>query len=197
MTTNASGNGDNDTAEAAGDPEYTRGPATFDRRHAMVNTFTYRPPYLVERRDWLGAIAGGWELSGKIRYQTGQYLTATGNSSIGGRRADYVGGEIAIDNPDETRWFNTAAFTVPAEDRRGTATVGQIQGPSFSQWDLSLRKNFRITERLQITPIFDVFNLFNRVNFGNPNTDVSSGSYGTIGSAQPPRQFQFGARIEF
>lgn len=196
-TTNASGNGDNDTAEAPGDLEYTRGPASFDRRHALVNTFTYRPPYLLQRRDWLRAIAGGWELSGKIRYQTGQYLTATGNSSIGGRRADYVGGEIAIDNPDETRWFNTAAFTVPAEDRRGTATVGQIQGPSFYQWDLSLRKNFRITERVQITPIFDVFNLFNRVNFGNPETSVSSGSYGTIGSAQPPRQFQFGARVEF
>jgi hypothetical protein len=196
-TTNASGNGDNDTAEAPGDLEYTRGPASFDRRHAMVNTFTYRPPYLLERRDWLGAIAAGWELSGKIRFQSGQYLTANGASSIGGRRADYVGGDIAIDDPDETRWFNTAAFTIPAEDRRGTATVGQIEGPSFYQWDLSLRKNFRLTERVQITPIFDVFNLFNRVNFGNPNTDVSSGSYGTIGSAQPSRQFQFGARVEF
>jgi Carboxypeptidase regulatory-like domain/TonB dependent receptor len=196
-TTNASGNGDNDTAEAPGDLEYTRGPATFDRRHALVNTFTYRPPYLIDRSDWLGTIAGGWELSGKVRYQTGQYLTATGNSSIGGRRADYVGGEISIDNPDETRWFNTSAFTVPAEDRRGTATVGQIEGPSFYQWDLSLRKNFRISDRFRFTPIFDVFNVFNRVNFGNPDTNVSSGAYGTIGSAQPPRQFQLGVRFDF
>jgi hypothetical protein len=196
-TTNASGNGDNDTAEAPGDLEYTRGPASFDRRHALVNTFTYRPPYLLERNDWLSAIAGGWELSGKMRYQSGQYFTATGNSSIGGRRADYVGGEISIDDADETRWFNTAAFTVPAEDRRGTATVGQIEGPSFYQWDLSLRKNFRLNERFQVTPIFDVFNVFNRVNFGSPETNVSSGSYGTISSAQPPRQFQFGVRVDF
>ncbi len=72
-----------------------------------------------------------------------------------------------------------------------------IQGPSFYQWDLSLRKNFRITERLQITPIFDVFNIFNRVNLGNPDTNVTGGGYGTIGSAQPSRQFQFGARVEF
>jgi hypothetical protein len=196
-TTNASGNGDNDTAEAPGDLEYTRGPATFDRRHALVNTFTYRPPYLLERNDWLSAIAGGWELSGKMRYQSGQYFTATGNSSIGGRRADYVGGEISIDDANETRWFNTAAFTVPAEDRRGTATVGQIEGPSFYQWDLSLRKNFRLNERFQVTPIFDVFNVFDRVNFGSPETNVSSGSYGTISSAQPPRQFQFGVRVDF
>ena len=196
-TTNASGNGDNDTAEAPGDLEYTRGPASFDRRHAFVNTFTYRPPYLIDRNDWLGWVAGGWELSGKMRFQSGQYLTPSGNSSIGGRRADYVGGEISIDNPDETRWFNTAAFTVPAEDRRGTASVGMIEGPSFYQWDLSLRKNFRINERFQFTPIFDVFNVFNRVNFGNPDTNVTSGGYGTIGSAQPPRQFQFGVRVDF
>ena len=197
VITNASGNGDNDAPEAAGDLSYTRGPATFDRRHALVNTFTYRPPYLTDRSDWLGAIAGGWELSGKVRYQTGQYLTATGNSSIGGRRADYVGGEISIDDPDEARWFNTAAFTVPAEDRKGTATVGQIQGPSFHQWDLSLRKNFRITDRFRFTPIFDVFNVFDHVNLGNPDTNVSSNAYGTIGSARPSRQFQFGMRLDF
>jgi len=194
--TNASGNGDNDTAEAPGDLAYLWGPASFDRRHAFVNTFTYRPPYLLDRNDWLSAIAAGWELSGKMRFQSGQYFTPTGNSSVGGRRADYVGGEVDIDG-DETRWFNTAAFAVPAEDRPGNAAVGQIEGPSFYQWDLSLRKNFRFSDRFNVTPIFDVFNVFNRVNLGNPDVNVSSGGYGTIGSAQPPRQFQFGVRVDF
>ena len=69
---------------------------------------------------------------------------------------------------NELRWFNTDAFTVPAEDAKGTATVGQILGPSFYQWDLSFRKNFRFGGRYQATPIFDVFNLFNRLNFGAP-----------------------------
>jgi hypothetical protein len=197
VITDASGNGDNDTAEAAGDKSYTRGPASFDRRHALVNTFTYRVPFLLDRDDWLEAVAGGWEVSGKMRYQSGQYYTATGNSSIGGRRADYTGAEISIDDANEARWFNTAAFVVPAEDRKGTATVGQILGPSFYQWDLSFRKNFRFGGRYTATPIFDVFNLFNRVNFGAPETNVSSGSYGTISSAQPSRQFQFGVKFEF
>ncbi len=74
VTTNASGNGDNDTAEAPGDLEYTRGPASFDRRHAFVGTFTYRVPFLLDRGDWVEAIAGGWEVSGKVRVQSGQYL---------------------------------------------------------------------------------------------------------------------------
>jgi hypothetical protein len=197
VTTNASGNGDNDTAEAPGDLEYTRGPATFDRRHAFVGTFTYRVPFLLDRGDWLEAIAGGWEVSGKVRAQSGQYYTATGESSVGNRRANYTGAEIRFDDRNELRWFNTDAFTVPAEDARGTATVGQILGPSFYQWDLSFRKNFRFGGRYQATPIFDVFNVFNRVNFGAPNTNVSSGAYGTINSAQPSRQFQLGLRFDF
>ena len=154
-------------------------------------------PFLLDRGDWLEAIAGGWEVSGKVRAQSGQYYTATGDSSIGNRRANYTGAEIALDDGDELRWFNTDAFTVPAEDARGTATVGQILGPSFYQWDLSFRKNFRFGGRYQATPIFDVFNLFNRVNFGAPNTDVSSGAYGTINSAQPSRQFQLGVKFDF
>jgi hypothetical protein len=197
VITDASGNGDNDTAEAAGDRSYTRGPATFDRRHAFVGTFTYRVPFLLNRDDLLEAIAGGWEVSGKVRLQSGQYYTATGNSSIGGRRADYTGAEIRLDDRSELRWFNTEAFTVPAEDAKGTATVGQILGPSFYQWDLSFRKNFRFGGRYQATPIFDVFNLFNRLNLGAPNTNVTDGGYGTINTAQPSRQFQLGVKFEF
>ena len=197
VITDASGNGDNDTAEAAGDRSYTRGPASFDRRHAFVGTFTYRVPFLLDRGDLLEAIGGGWQVSGKVRLQSGQYYTATGNSSIGGRRANYTGAEISIDDRNELRWFNTAAFTVPDEGARGTATVGQILGPSFYQWDLSFRKNFRFGGRYQATPIFDVFNLFNRLNLGAPNTNVSDGGYGTINTAQPSRQFQLGVKFEF
>ena len=78
VITDASGNGDNDTAEAAGDRAYTRGPASFDRRHAFVGTFTYRVPFLLDRGDLLEAIAGGWEVSGKVRVQSGQYLHGHG-----------------------------------------------------------------------------------------------------------------------
>lgn len=194
--TNASGNGDNDAPEAVGDLDYLYGPASFDRRHAFVNTLTYRVPWLRDRGGILEGIAGGWEVSSKFRYQSGQYFTATGNSSIGGRRADYLGGEIDIDG-DEARWFNTDAFANPPNDRRGTATVGQIEGPPFKQMDISMRKNFRFGGRYNLTPIFDVFNVFNTVNFGAPNTNANVAAFGTINAAQPPRQWQIGVRFDF
>ncbi|MCC6162399.1 MAG: TonB-dependent receptor [Acidobacteria bacterium] len=196
VLTNASGNGDNDTVDGANDLDFFWGPASFDRRHAFVNTLTYRIPWLRDRGDLVEAFLGGWELSSKYRFQSGQYFTPVGNSSIGSRRAEYLGGDIAI-NGDENRWFNTDAFANPPEDRRGSAGVGVIQGPSFQQMDVSFRKNFRFGGRYNVTPIFDVFNLFNTVNLGNPNVDRNNVAFGTISTAQPPRQFQFGVRFDF
>lgn len=194
--TNASGNGDNDTVDGAGDLDFFYGPASFDRRHAFVNTLTYRLPWLRDRGGLLEAVLGGWEASSKYRYQSGAFFTPVGNSSIGSRRAEYLGGEIDIDG-DELKWFNTSAFSNPPEDRRGTATVGQIGGPSFQQMDMSFRKNFTFGGHYRLTPIFDVFNLFNTVNLGNPNVNANDVAFGTINSAQPPRQFQFGLRFDF
>jgi hypothetical protein len=199
-TGNASGIGDN--PEDAFNREFNTGPLSFDRRHAMVNTFTYAPPYLLHRRDIVGETLGGWELSGKVRWQSGQYLTVTGNTSTGTRRADYLGGAIAVDNPAADKWFNTAVFATAPDTRRGIATVGQIEGPGFYRWDMSLRKNFAFKlpgmdrdTKLQFRA--DAFNAFNRVNFGNPNTTVTGSTFGTISSAKTPREFQFSLSIDF
>lgn len=199
VLTDASGNGDNDSADGANDLSFFYGPASFDRRHAFVNTLTYRVPWLRDRGGLIEAFLGGWEASSKYRFQSGQYFTATGNSSIGNRRAEYVGGEIDIDG-DEFKWFNTAAFANPPEDRRGSATVGQIEGPGFQQMDVSFRKNFTFGGHYRLTPIFDVFNLFNTVNFVNfpgASLDANNAAFGTLTSAHPSRQFQFGLRFDF
>jgi hypothetical protein len=198
-----SGNGDN-LLDAEGirpteafDVAYFVGPTSFDRRHALVITPTYTPPYLRNRRDILGQILGGWEISGKIRWQSGQYLTPTGDTLIGVRRADYAGGEISADNRSEDRWFNTDAFAAAPVDRRGNATVGMIQGPHWKQADISLRKRFRLTQAKNVELRADVFNVFNTVNFGNPNTRTDQDAYGTITTARIPRQSQFSLRFSF
>jgi outer membrane receptor protein involved in Fe transport len=196
VETDASGFGDNPTDNELA---YNYGPASYDRRHVFVSTWTYRLPFLRDRRDILGFVLGGWEASGITRAQSGQYLTATGNTSIGARRADYVEGQdIAIDDGDENRWFNTAAFVAAPNTRRGTATVGQIQGPAYYVWDVSFRKKFSVTQDVKVGVQADIFNLFNRVNLGNPNTVTTDGNYGRINAtAGPARQMQIGVRLEF
>ena len=198
-TGNASGFGDNPTPadDPLGDPAYHTGPLSFDRRHVLITTWTYQPSLFRDRRDILGWLIGGWELSGRTRWQSGQYLTPNGNTSIGTRRADYVGGEISADDRSAQRWFNTEAFTAAPDTRRGTAQVGMIEGPHWFQVDPSIRKNFMVRGATRLQVRADVFNVFNRVNFQNPNVTTTAAAYGQITTARPARQVQLSLRLDF
>jgi hypothetical protein len=81
----------------------------------------------------------------------------------------------------------------------GNAPLGNIIGPGYYSWDLSLRKNFRLpVESMGLMIQLDAFNAFNRINYGNPATTVTtSSSFGTITSSQPPRNVQLGAKFTF
>jgi hypothetical protein len=192
-----SGNGDN--IQNGDDPfvrQFNYGPASFDRRHVFVTTYTYRMPFFRKSNAYLQNTLGGWELSGITRRQTGALLTPTGNSSIGGRRADTTGQEI--DGPRTlTEWFNRAAFANPPNDRRGLAGVGIIEGPGRHLWDLSLRKRFAITEQVGMQFQGDFFNAWNIVNLNNPNVNTNDGDYGRINGAAPARNIQLGLKLTF
>ncbi len=190
----SSGNGDN--PEDPFNRGFNYGPTSFDRRHIFVTTYTYRLPFFRKSSAWLKNSLGGWEVSGITRRQTGPYLTPTGNSSIGGRRADATG--QPIEGPQTlTEWFNKAAFANPPNERRGTAGVGVIQGPGRHLWDLSLRKRFSVTEKVGMQFQGDFFNAWNMVNLNNPNTDANNASYGTINGAAPARNIQLGLKLTF
>lgn len=196
-TGNASGTGDN--PEDAFNLEFNTGPLSFDRRHVLVTTWSLKLPFLRGRRDLLGLALGGWELTGKSKYNTGRYLTPTGNTSIGTRRADFLDAPINLpsDQRAETQWFNTAAFAAAPDTRRGTARVGMIEGPDRHIWDVSLRKNFPLTARVKLGLRAEVFNVFNRLNYDNPTITTTSGSYGRISGTGPARQAQLSIRLEF
>jgi hypothetical protein len=189
-----SGNGDN--PEDPFNRTFNYGPTSFDRRHIFVTTYTYRMPFFRKSNAFLQNTLGGWELSGITRWQTGQYLTPTGNSSIGGRRADATGQDVKGPRTIN-EWFNTAAFVNPPNDRRGTAGVGVIEGPGRHLWDLSLRKRFALTEKVGLQFQGDFFNAWNIVNLNNPNVDANNAAYGTINGAAPARNIQLGLRLTF
>ena len=177
---------------------YNYGPTTFDHRQLFVSTYTYRMPFLRSRTgSWAQALAG-WELSGIVRFQTGAYLTPTGSSTGVTRRSSYDGQPVSISDPGPNKWFNTAAFTNAPVNALGTAGVGVIEGPDWVQCDISLRKVFRIREGWTLRFTADAINAPNHTNFDNPNVSTSGGSsYGTISSAEPPRNLQFGVRLAF
>lgn len=193
-----SGNGDGlDVGEDPFNRHYNYGPASFDRRQIFVATYDYRLPFLRNRKGLTGALLSGWEASGITRFQSGAYFTISGSTSIGTRRADYLGGPVLLPNPGPDGWINPAAFATAPDGRRGTAGVGMVKGPNLQTWDFSLRKQFRMTERFRLRFQADMFNAFNRANFRGPSTVVTNGGFGTIGSTGPPRNIQFGLKLDF
>jgi len=209
--TDTSGNGDGlDVGEDPFNRHYNYGPATFDRRHIFVATYDYHIPFLRSKKGVEGAILAGWEVSGITRFQSGAPFTPTGNTAIGTRRADYLGGPVLLSNPGPDGWINPAAFAPAPLGRRGNAPVGIITGPNLQTWDFSMRKQFRLTERFNLRFQADMFNAFNRANFRAPDVAFgnctvtatsqcapSNGAFGKIGTTGPARNIQFGLRLDF
>jgi len=191
--------GQSDNPENYLDRHYNYGPLSFDRRHAFVATYVWTLPRL---NDWNTAaklVLGGWQLNGIIRLQSGQYYTVTANTSIGGRRADYVGGDVQVTGSARSinNWVNAAAFAPAPNNRFGNSPVGNVEGPGLQQYNLSLSKNFRMTERFNLRFQADAFNAFNIANFNGLNVNLSSNQFGTLASAYPPRQLQLQTKLTF
>ena len=68
------------------------------------------------------------------------------------------------------QWFNPAAFTAPAAGTFGNARRNDFTGPNLAQIDMTLSKNFTVSERLAFEFHADAYNIFNHVNYANPGT---------------------------
>ena len=198
---NGSGNGDN--AEDYENKSYNWGPSDFDRTHIFVGTWTYRLPFFRDTTNVVGAILGGWEVSGITRLQSGAPITIQGTSTIGTRRADYNGSDpYAPDQGELTAanvisWLDPAAFANPPTGRRGNSERGQFSGPGLHQWDISVRKAFRVHKETKIQIQADFFNAWNQLNLNNPATRIDQTSFGVITSAAPPRNVQLAVKFLF
>jgi hypothetical protein len=196
----ASSDGDNpDSGIEYTNRHFFYGPTTFDRRQIFVATYTYRVPFFAHRRDLLNKSLGGWDLSGITRAQSGPELTAVGSSTGVTRRADYVGGVVALPtgqrSPDH--WFNTAAFKTASASTLGTAGVGTIVGPGLYLWDVSIRKEVRYRESRSVQFRADSFNVMNHANFRSLQTTTSSSNFGTVTGSGPARNIQGEVRVTF
>jgi len=77
--------------------------------------------------------------------------------------------------------INAAAFTTPVPaTAQGNLGRNALRGFGATQWDLTLRRQFRFTERLSLQARGDVFNILNHPNFGNPINYLSSPQFGQV-----------------
>jgi hypothetical protein len=72
-----------------------------------------------------------------------------------------------------------------------------VIGPGLREFDLSLQKDLRLTERAKLQFRAEAYNLFNRPNFNIPNRTAFTANFGRISSAQDSRQLQLAMKLLF
>jgi len=154
-------------------------------------------------------VIGGWGLQGMTVLMKGFPLGMGMNSNTNygaGQRPDVVAGcKKNGSGPANTRkdmWFNPACFVSPGPFHYGNESRldNSLEAPGMANWDLSVVKKFAIDKdgKLNLQFRAEFFNLFNRVQFGTPNTSIGNSSQGKIyGQLNQPRIAQFALRITF
>jgi hypothetical protein len=190
-----------------------RAVTSYDIPHRFVVGYIYELPFGRGRRFGANApaavnwILGGWQANGITTVQSGSPLaiSASNVSGLGNptERANNNGTSPVLsgDVHDRlNRYFNTSVFSQPAPFTLGNtgAYLSDLRGPNVNNTDFSLFKEFFPREYIRVQFRAEALNIFNRVQFSNPNTSVTSTSFGVIsGQANSPRQVQFGLKILF
>jgi hypothetical protein len=171
-------------------------------------------PKLDKQNSFVKQIAGGWQTTGVIRYQSGQALTILAGSDrsqtgLGTDRATQIGSNVYGGTACGTTspcvsYLNPAAFvtTYTATSfplgTAGNVGKGAYNGPGLVTWDAGALKNISLgTERVHLQFHAEFFNILNHTNLGNPNLTANSATFGTIQGSGDPRIGQLALKLLF
>jgi hypothetical protein len=223
-----------------GNPSADRGLARIHRAHVFNASLVLALPTFDNKSGFVKHVLGDWEIGTIAAAASGTPITVhtgsipglnggpSGTGYTDNQRANRVPGVScrATSGPPE-QILNPAAYTLNGFQLGsiGNAGRGDCIGPGFFQVDMALYKNIKVSEKVKIQLRFEVFNLFNRVNFitngsssGGVNNSMDPSevtldaplasatqivsatipnSFGQATSARDPRQAQFGIKLIF
>jgi outer membrane receptor protein involved in Fe transport len=187
--------GSNAFPQNARDFESWYGPSDYDVRHRFTANFVWELPLgqSVIGRDWV--------VSGIFTKRSGRPFTvnqASNNVDTNMTGLPNVSGDTK--GPETVdQWFNIAAFTPVANGFFGNELRNRLTGPGFQNVDLTFQRRIHLGPRVAATLRWDIFNVFNTVNLGLPNRNVSdAATFGTISSlSSDARIMQIAARFTF
>ena len=186
-----------------------RGLTDFDQRHILALNGQWRLPFF-RNKGALTWVLGGWELNSLVRVTSGLPINVTSGCDcaligagrdVGPQRPNVVGDPILDTGRARgqlvAEYFNTAAFAVAGPGQFGNTGRNSLIGPGFSKTDLGIAKRFRLWEGSTLQLRGEIFNLFNQVNFLNPNNILLSPAFAQLQAAHEARIAQFGLKWQF
>jgi Carboxypeptidase regulatory-like domain len=189
------------------------GPLAYDHSQIFNATYIISLPNLVHGNRFAEGLSNGWKISGSTRFQTGAPLqpntngnmnasfgnTVIDGQSVGVGTTTWLGSNAAQlileplltcdprSNLKSGQYFNPSCFTPPPQGSNGTLVWPYIHGPAFFNSDLSVYKDFKITERQRVEFRMSAFNFLNHPlkefdASGNGDTALSFSQNGALTS---------------
>jgi hypothetical protein len=217
-----SGSAINELAALPGDQKdlrQSRALSDFDRRHRFVLSFIYDLPRVGRSRP-IKALFDRWQVAGIVTLQSGLPFSIVDNpNNFIIQRANFAPGfsgsaaTAGSVHSKLNRYFNTSAFVPSRQFLVGTtpnpffmpsAPFGNtgrniLTGPDQRNVDFSAIKFVPIGEAVNLEFRAEFFNLFNSVNFANPNSNIAvPATFGRItATSAGPRVIQFALKLNF
>ena len=186
--------------------------ADYDIRNYFSASYVWQTPWKFSNRYVNGAI-GGWTLSQNFFARSGlPYTIMDGYTTLGGYGPSitvaninsYVTGSCtngnsqcvpsAIDAAGNLNSiYSSPGYTGGSLSSFSNQRRNTYRGPGFFDSDLSVNKNFKLTERLAFGFGANLYNIFNHPNFTNPDSTIGDSSFGQITSTTAPPTGPYGS----
>jgi hypothetical protein len=173
------------------------GPSNYDIRHTFSAAVTYALPGSGFENAWLRHAARGWALDGIAHARSAPPFGVIYLPKVS-KFYDDQNGQSMYFRPDvvpgQTFWtsdpaapggreINPAAFSIPTfntpdDSRQGTLGRNALRAFGAVQFDVSVRREFNIRERLRLMLRMDAFNILNHPDFGYPQNNLSVTGFG-------------------
>ncbi len=200
------------------DPEImyrNRANAGYNRPHVFQWATLYQLPFGENSDNAAAVILRNWQINGifSVNSQTNGTVSASSgnlNASSNSQTADQVSDLVNLGQiGKEGRYYDPSSFAQPTQrpgvdctdlDCYGTSGRNIVRGPTWANLDLSLFREFNITEWLKSEFRAEAFNVTNTPHFSNPNLSVTSSNFMRILSTDengPARSVRFGIKFKF
>jgi hypothetical protein len=187
--------------------------SNYDQRHILTTSWVYELPF--RGKGFRHSLFGGWQTAGIMTFQTGTPFSvvdgvfgdnagvADGVNGVGSF-ADRVGNPSTVPPSDHTvkghLFFNPAAYAQPQGLTFGNSGRNSLNGPHRINFDMSVYKVFKPTEKIDVQFRAEAFNIFNHTEFEGPpalNNLVGTTNFMYSTGAHMPRILQFALRVTF
>jgi hypothetical protein len=188
------------------DYKASRALSLFNSAQRFVINYYWEFP-VAKYSGFKGRVLDDWSMSGIIQFQSGfpiRIQTQDDYELISslfflGAGAPQLSGPLQILNPKNSGnyYLNPAQFSDPTLGTFATTPRSICCGPGENQWDITLSKRIALSEAKYFQFRADIFNLFNKTEFVNPDGNFSDTTFGQVLQARDPREVQFALKFYF